>query len=143
MTGAAITADKELVTEVGETVEFTLTPSAPAAKAYVPYALEVNGQSLAVELDTNTRTYRASYTVTDADIAGGVQAKGLYTLLGDTSGEGTVNGVDALRSQRYTAGLDTPTPQQKAAADVNRDGKVNGVDALLIKRFAAKLIDKF
>ena len=143
VTGAAITADKELVTEVGETVEFTLTPSAPAAKAYVPYALEVNGQSLAVELDTNTRTYRASYTVTDADIAGGVQAKGLYTLLGDTSGEGTVNGVDALRSQRYTAGLDTPTPQQKAAADVNRDGKVNGVDALLIKRFAAKLIDKF
>ncbi|MBU5302595.1 YDG domain-containing protein [Eubacterium callanderi] len=143
VTGAAITADKELVTEVGETVEFTLTPSAPAAKAYVPYALEVNGQILAVELDTNTRTYRAIYTVTDADIAGGVQAKGLYTLLGDTSGEGTVNGVDALRSQRYTAGLDTPTPQQKAAADVNRDGKVNGVDALLIKRFAAKLIDKF
>lgn len=143
VTGAAITADKELVTEVGETIEFTLTPSTPAAKAYVPYALEVNGESLAVELDTNTRTYRASYTVTDADIAGGVQAKGLYTLLGDPSGEGKIDVGDALRSQRYAAGLDTPTPQQKAAADVNRDGKVNAGDALLIKRFAAKLIDKF
>lgn len=143
VTGAAITADKEVVTKAGETVEFTLTPSTPAAMAYVPYALEVNGESLAVELDTKTRTYRASYTVTDADINGGVQARGLYTLLGDTSGEGTINGVDALRSQRYTAGLDTPTPQEKAAADVNQDGKVNGVDALLIKRFAAKLIDKF
>lgn len=143
VTGAAITADKEVVTKAGETVEFTLTPSTPAAMAYVPYALEVNGESLAVELDTKTHTYRASYTVTDADITGGVQARGLYTLLGDTSGEGAINGVDALRSQRYTAGLDTPTPQEKAAADVNQDGKVNGVDALLIKRFAAKLIDKF
>lgn len=143
VTGAAITADKELVTEVGETVEFTLTPSAPAAKAYVPYALEVNGQSLAVELDTNTRTYRASYTVTDADIAGGVQAKGLYTLLGDTSGEGTIDTGDALKSQRYAAGLEAATAKEKAASDVNMDGAIDGGDALLIKRFAAKLIDKF
>ena len=143
VTGAAITADKEVVTKAGETVEFTLTPSAPAAKAYVPYALEVNGQSIAVELDMQTRTYHSSYMVTDEDISRGVQAKGLYTLLGDTSGEGTINGLDALRDQRYSAGLDTPTPQEKAAADVNQDGKINGVDALLIKRFAAKLIDKF
>ena len=143
VTGAVVTADKAAVTEAGETIEFTLTPSTPAAKAYVPYALEVNGESLAVELDTETRAYRSSYTVTEADISRGIQAKGLYTLLGDTSGEGSVNGVDALRSQRYTAGLDTPTPKEKAAADVNQDGKVNGVDALLIKRFAAKLIDKF
>lgn len=142
-TGAAITADKEVVTEAGETIEYTLTPSTPAAMAYVPYALEVNGESLAVELDTKTHTYHATYTVTDKDMSRGVQAKGLYTLLGDSSGEGAINGADALRGQRYAAGLDTPTYQEKAAADVNQDGKINAADALMIKRFAAKLIDKF
>lgn len=143
VTGAVVTADKEAVTEVGETIEFTLTPSTPAAKAYVPYALEVNGESLAVELDTETRTYHSSYTVTEADISRGIQAKGLYTLLGDPSGEGTIDAGDALRSQRYAAGLDVPTAKDQAASDVNMDGVVDGGDALLIKRFAAKLIDKF
>ena len=61
---------------------------------------------------------------------------------GDVSGDGSINGVDAVLILKYAANT-LQTEFSIAAADVNGDGAVNGVDAVLVLKYAAGTISKF
>ncbi len=65
-------------------------------------------------------------------------------VLGDVTGEGTINVSDALLALKIAVGsIESPTDAQKVAADVNLDGNVNVSDALLILKFAVGSITSF
>ena len=64
-------------------------------------------------------------------------------LYGDTDLDGDVSILDATLIQRFLAGLDTLTVEQKLAADVDGDGDVTIIDATLIQRWLAGIIKKF
>jgi len=67
---------------------------------------------------------------------------GSAVMKGDISGDGVVNGTDAVLLARYRAGLLTLNEVQSAAADINGDGIVNGTDAVLLARYRAGLLTK-
>ena len=62
-------------------------------------------------------------------------------VLGDTSGDGKVNSLDALNVLRHSARIETLSGAYLEAADVLRDGKANSASALQILKHSAK-IDK-
>ncbi len=64
-------------------------------------------------------------------------------LLGDVSGDGEVNYLDAILVLRYEAELDDFSAAQIEAGDVNGDGEVNYLDAINILRYEAELISSF
>lgn len=65
-------------------------------------------------------------------------------MLGDVTGEGTINVSDALLALKIAVGsIESPTDAQKVAADVNLDGNVNVSDALLILKFVVGSITSF
>ena len=65
-------------------------------------------------------------------------------VLGDVTGEGTINVSDALLALKIAVGsIESPTDAQKVAADVNLDGNVNVSDALLILKFVVGSITSF
>ncbi len=61
-----------------------------------------------------------------------------YTV-GDVTGDGVINSVDALTVLRASAGLKTLSDEQMTCADVDGNGKVDSTDALQILRFSASL----
>ena len=78
----------------------------------------------------------ATNKVTDENIA----AVKLNYTLGDVSGEGVVNSVDALKILQYAANDGNDKYKFNAplaAGDVNLDGVVNGYDALRVLQYAA------
>jgi hypothetical protein len=60
-------------------------------------------------------------------------------LLGDITGDGSIDIADSLFVARADAGLATLTEEQKKAADVNKDGSADIADALFIARVDAGL----
>lgn len=75
-------------------------------------------------------------TLTDVNVA----AVKLNYTLGDVSGEGVVNSVDALKILQYAANDGNDKYKFNAplaAGDVNLDGVVNGYDALRVLQYAA------
>ena len=75
-------------------------------------------------------------TLTDENVA----AVKLNYTLGDVTGEGEVNAVDALKIMQYAAndGKDNyKFSAPLAAGDVNLDGEISGYDALRILQYAA------
>ncbi len=64
-------------------------------------------------------------------------------LLGDVSGDGVVDIIDATLIQMHAAKLETLTDDQLKAADTTKDGAVDVVDASTIQLFVAKLITEF
>lgn len=58
---------------------------------------------------------------------------------GDVDGNGKVTAADARKALRFSAQLEQPTDEQKAAADVNGDRAVTAVDARIILRVVAEL----
>ncbi|MBR6594041.1 MAG: S8 family serine peptidase [Clostridia bacterium] len=64
-------------------------------------------------------------------------------VLGDVTGDGKVNSLDAAFILRYDAALKDFDAEQLIVADVSRDGKVNSLDAALVLRFDAALIPDF
>ena len=65
-------------------------------------------------------------------------------MLGDVTGEGTINVSDALLALKIAVGsIESPTEIEKITADVNSDGAVNVSDALLILKFAVGSITSF
>ena len=60
-------------------------------------------------------------------------------LRGDADGSGKVTAADARLALRISAKLETGTPAQISACDLNSDGKVTASEARAILRFAAKL----
>ena len=60
--------------------------------------------------------------------------------LGDVTGEGEVNAVDALRILQYAANVGNPKYEFSApwaAGDVDLNGEISGVDAVRILQYAA------
>ena len=70
---------------------------------------------------------------------GSSAVKPTYTL-GDVTGDGKVNALDAAFVLRYDAGLIGPDKLDLSVADVTGDGKVNALDAAFILRYDAGLI---
>ena len=60
-------------------------------------------------------------------------------VLGDTSGDGKVNSLDALNVLRHSARIETLSGAYLEAADVLRDGKANSASALQILKHSAKI----
>ena len=57
---------------------------------------------------------------------------------GDLTGDGSINGADALRLFRYVGGLTAQVDM--TMADVTGDGRVNGADALRLFRYVGSII---
>ena len=75
-------------------------------------------------------------TLTDENVA----AVKLNYTLGDVTGEGEVNAVDALRILQYAANVGNPKYEFSApwaAGDVDLNGEISGVDAVRILQYAA------
>ena len=134
VTGCTVTADKDHVTEAGETVTYTLTRN-KERKSYVPAAMTVNGQVVPLTYDQASGQYQGAYVAEDptASIAAAVH----YVLLGSFDGDETINIIDAQRIALSLAAGETPSPTQKAAGDVNFDGKINIIDAQQIALYLA------
>ena len=64
------------------------------------------------------------------------QFANLDYILGDVTGDGTVNGLDVDRLFRYVNGqISSLTPQQLASADVTGDNSINGLDVDRLFRY--------
>ena len=68
--------------------------------------------------------------------------KATYTL-GDVTGEGDIDVLDALEIVKYDAGLVTLDETALLAADVTGEGDVDVLDALEIVKYDAGIIEKF
>lgn len=134
VTGCTVTADKDHVTEAGETVTYTLTRNRER-KSYVPAVMTVNDQALPLTYDQESGQFKAAYVAEDPTIP--IAATVQYVLLGSFSGDDTINIIDAQRIALSLAAGETPSPTQKAAGDVNFDGKINIIDAQQIALYLA------
>jgi len=68
---------------------------------------------------------------------------GFPAKLGDVNADGKINATDALLAARIAQGLDDPSPEKKARADVDGDGTVTENDATLIEEYFLGKIDRF
>ena len=134
MTGCTVTADKDHVTEAGETVTYTLTRNRER-KSYVPAVMTVNDQALPLTYDQESGQFKAAYVAEDPTIP--IAATVQYVLLGSFSGDDTINIIDAQQIAQTAAAGETLSERQKAAGDVNFDGKVNIIDAQQIAQYTA------
>ena len=134
LTGCTVTADKDHVTEAGETVTYTLTRNRDR-KSYVPAVMTVNSQTLPLTYDKESGQFKAAYVAEDPTIP--IAAAVQYVLLGGFRGDETINIIDAQQLAQTAAAGETPSERQKAAGDVNFDGKVNIIDAQQIAQYTA------
>ena len=141
------TADKKEITD--DKVELSITPTssnikyidqgtaaatATAGKGSVSFGVYPQNYTNAVVriISVNAATNK----VTDENIA----AVKLNYTLGDVTGEGEVNAVDALRILQYAANVGNPKYEFSApwaAGDVDLNGEISGVDAVRILQYAA------
>lgn len=141
------TADKKEITD--DTVELSITPTssnikyidqgtaaatATAGNGSVRFSVYPQNHTNAVVrlISVNAATNK----VTDENIA----AVKLNYTLGDVTGEGEVNAVDALRILQYAANVGNPKYEFSApwaAGDVDLNGEISGVDAVRILQYAA------
>ncbi|MEG0377167.1 MAG: YDG domain-containing protein, partial [Eubacterium sp.] len=138
--GINVTSDKdEQMVNVGDTIVYTLKGNS-ARNTYVPYSFSVNGASLKFELkDKATRTYEATYEVTD--ISAPIKGEAGYVLLGDFSGDKKINIIDAQQIAQY-AGLSSEEKEKYsadkiAAGNVDFNTVVNIIDAQKIAQYAS------
>lgn len=141
------TKDKQAITD--DTVELSIMPTAENIK-YIDQgtaaatATAGNGSvSFSVYPQNHTNAVvriisvnAATNKVTDENIA----AVKLNYTLGDVTGEGEVNAVDALRILQYAANVGNPKYEFSApwaAGDVDLNGEISGVDAVRILQYAA------
>ena len=138
------TKDKQAITD--DTVELSIMPTAENIKYIdqsVAKATAGNGLvSFSVYPQNHTNavvriiSVNKDGTLTDVNVA----AVKLNYTLGDVSGEGVVNSVDALKILQYAANDGNDKYKFNAplaAGDVNLDGVVNGYDALRVLQYAA------
>lgn len=93
--------------------------------------IEATGTTAPQPSETTTEDPKPSETTTEPPVT--------TVKLGDVTGDGKVNAVDARIVLRTGAKLETLEGDKAIAADVNKDGKINAVDARKILRVSAQL----
>lgn len=140
------TADKKEITD--DKVELSITPTSSNIK-YIDQgtaAATATAGNGSVRFSVYPQNYtnavvriisvNAAGTLTDVNVA----AVKLNYTLGDVTGEGEVNAVDALRILQYAANVGNPKYEFSApwaAGDVDLNGEISGVDAVRILQYAA------
>ena len=140
------TADKQAITD--DTVKPSITPTSSNIK-YIDQgtaAATATAGNGSVRFSVYPQNYtnavvriisvNAAGTLTDVNVA----AVKLNYTLGDVTGEGEVNAVDALRILQYAANVGNPKYEFSApwaAGDVDLNGEISGVDAVRILQYAA------
>ena len=98
----------------------------PAAKCYVDHSESYSTNEITIYWNSPL-TYLMALTA--ADNSG--QEDG--SLSGDVNTDGSVSVADAVHLQRYIAGLEALTAEQKANADMDKNVKVNIFDLCILK----------
>ena len=65
------------------------------------------------------------------------------TTLGDVNGDGAIDILDVIATNKFLLGVKQFDEAAQAAGDVNGDNTITSDDALQILKFALQMIDKF
>lgn len=103
----------------------------PSAKCYVDNSESYSTNEITIYWNSPL-TYLMALT---ADDNGGSLPE---DNLGDVNADGIVSIADAVRLQRYLAGIETLTAEQKANGDMDKNGNVNIFDLGILKNKIAK-----
>ncbi|MGI8821098.1 MAG: LamG-like jellyroll fold domain-containing protein [Chthoniobacterales bacterium] len=92
----------------------------------------VTGSSVTVNLTgvTNAQTLVVNLTGVNDGTSSGNVPLAMSVLIGDTSGDGIVNGGDAIQTRSRSG---QPTDATNFRSDVNTDGIVNGGDTIVVR----------
>ena len=127
---------KTLIAPTTENIKYIDQSVAKAAASNGSVSFDIYPQNHTSAVVRIISVNAATNKVTDENIA----AVKLNYTLGDVSGEGVVNSVDALKILQYAANDGNDKYKFNAplaAGDVNLDGVVNGYDALRVLQYAA------
>lgn len=129
-------AAKTLIVPTAENIKYIDQSVAKATASNGSVTFDIYPQNHTSALVRLISVNAATNKVTDENIA----AVKLNYTLGDVTGEGEVNAVDALRILQYAANVGNPKYEFSApwaAGDVDLNGEISGVDAVRILQYAA------
>ena len=129
-------AAKALIVPTAENIKYIDQSVAKATASNGSVSFDIYPQNHTSALVRIISVNAATNKVTDENIA----AVKLNYTLGDVTGEGEVNAVDALRILQYAANVGNPKYEFSApwaAGDVDLNGEISGVDAVRILQYAA------
>ena len=129
-------AAQTLIVPTAENIKYIDQSVAKATASNGSVSFDIYPQNHTSALVRIISVNAATNKVTDENIA----AVKLNYTLGDVTGEGEVNAVDALRILQYAANVGNPKYEFSApwaAGDVNLNGEISGVDAVRILQYAA------
>ena len=129
-------AAQTLIVPTAENIKYIDQSVAKATASNGSVSFDIYPQNHTSALVRIISVNAATNTVTDENIA----AVKLNYTLGDVTGEGEVNAVDALRILQYAANVGNPKYEFSApwaAGDVDLNGEISGVDAVRILQYAA------
>ena len=129
-------AAKKLIVPTTENIKYIDQSVAKATASNGSVSFDIYPQNHTSALVRIISVNAATNKVTDENIA----AVKLNYTLGDVTGEGEVNAVDALRILQYAANVGNPKYEFSApwaAGDVDLNGEISGVDAVRILQYAA------
>ena len=129
-------AAKALIVPTAENIKYIDQSVAKATATNGSVSFDIYPQNHTSALVRIISVNAATNKVTDENIA----AVKLNYTLGDVTGEGEVNAVDALRILQYAANVGNPKYEFSApwaAGDVDLNGEISGVDAVRILQYAA------
>ena len=127
---------KKLIAPTTENIKYIDQSVAKATASNGSVTFDIYPQNHTSALVRIISVNAATNKVTDENIA----AVKLNYTLGDVTGEGEVNAVDALRILQYAANVGNPKYEFSApwaAGDVDLNGEISGVDAVRILQYAA------
>ena len=129
-------AAQTLIVPTAENIKYIDQSVAKATASNGSVSFDIYPQNHTSALVRIISVNAATNKVTDENIA----AVKLNYTLGDVTGEGEVNAVDALRILQYAANVGNPKYEFSApwaAGDVDLNGEISGVDAVRILQYAA------
>ena len=129
-------AAQTLIVPTAENIKYIDQSVAKATASNGSVSFDIYPQNHTSALVRIISVNAATNKVTDENIA----AVKLNYTLGDVTGEGEVNAVDALRILQYAANVGNPKYEFSApwaAGDVDLNGEISGVDAVRILQYGA------
>ena len=132
----AVCAEIAVIVPTAENIKYIDQSVAKATASNGSVSFDIYPQNHTSALVRIISVNAATNKVTDENIA----AVKLNYTLGDVTGEGEVNAVDALRILQYAANVGNPKYEFSApwaAGDVDLNGEISGVDAVRILQYAA------